>query len=141
MLKTKKIISYFVFILGLSVIAGSLHHIGNVILKNNVAINPNSAYLYRGTYLNSILAALVVCVPAYFVYCIFFVITKIEKGKLVVNILISISSFAIIVFLFSSLAPFGVDFSSPYVKKNMVIFFITALIMPICEIKIINRYL
>ena len=113
---------------------GVLYYLGNKILPSIVVINSANSYLYSVSLIDCIGISLFVFVFVYSIYLL--AIKMLKTWNLVPRLLIAfISLITGIVFLRFNIA-WGIDFSSSYVWKNLIVFTVGALCIPVAEYKV-----
>lgn len=133
------IIVRFVTLTIISIVAGILYYVGNQVL-NTIMVANNYRYLYtnNSTLINCIGVGFIICLFSYGIYLTICFWTKLNNIKL--SAFVSIFSFVIIFSFFALAAPYGANFGSPYVIKNVIVFVAIALLTPFIEKRINSSF-
>jgi hypothetical protein len=123
MFKLRKILLHLLLLFCLILVGTILYYLSRFIPKSNDS---------KIQVVDCMGIALMVCVPSYIIYII---ICKIKgtKNSVMISLIISIFSFAIVFLALSAFAPYGADYNNSQVRKSMLFFLLTALSLPLIE--------
>lgn len=132
----RNILKYFFAILITILLAAIMDFIGNVLLKNLIAINDFNRYLFHRSFGSYLFNSLILCLLMSFIYLItiFFLVTNI---RLLVKCLLSSFIMFIIIYLISS-TTFGFSLNI-YTMKNLTAYLSASFVFPII-ISLFNKW-
>jgi hypothetical protein len=128
-IKSNKIISYSGLLLCTVATGGIFYFLSNPFLQRPYQ---------KCSFVDCFGIAVLVCAPS----CIIYLIINnsiLKKNSFWIRVVISILSFAAVLFGLSALAPYGTDYSTPQAKRSMLIFLLTSLCLPFFEKMIFGR--
>lgn len=136
MLIIKRIGSYLLVLVLVSINATTLLYMGNLIINQHITIDISNAHLFKYSFidifLGSALPFYAILYSMYITVIIFFKIQDLSK-----KIIISISIYLLITILLSSFAGPGGTFSL-YIIKNFIALFLSTIGIPLFEQKLLT---